>query len=217
MQSSSTHLITPSRNFVEVRWRSLFEVLPLASGALLTTLHPLLENVLQTFDHFKISSIGAPFSWLEKPRNRRGRDLNWILCSAWKKWISGTPLEHPPYSPDVAPCDLWAFTTMKMELRGKKTPVPLSSWSLRLTVRSTFSRSGWSVVRSASLAKGGTWKRRASPHLHKVPTRSNKVSPRTLQTALVALNEMWEDCYAWQRGRKESWSDLSGCFVTCLE
>jgi hypothetical protein len=50
---------------------------------------------------------------------------------------------------------------------------------------STFSRSGWSVVRSASLAKGGTSKKRLSPHLHKVQTRSNKVSPRNFQTALV--------------------------------
>jgi hypothetical protein len=34
-------------------------------------------------------------------------------------------------------------------------------------------------------AKGGTSKKRPSPHLHKVPTRSNKVSPRTFQMALV--------------------------------
>jgi hypothetical protein len=58
----------------------------------------------------------------------------------------------------------------------------ISKWS---TVCSKFLRSGWSVVRSASLAKGGTSKNRPSPHLHKVPTRSNKVSPRTLQTDLV--------------------------------
>jgi hypothetical protein len=58
----------------------------------------------------------------------------------------------------------------------------ISKWS---TVCNTFLRSGWSVVRSASLAKGGTSKKRPSPHLHKVPTRSNKISPRTLQTALV--------------------------------
>jgi hypothetical protein len=32
-----------------------FKVPPLASDALLTTLHPLLENVLQTVDHFEIS------------------------------------------------------------------------------------------------------------------------------------------------------------------
>jgi hypothetical protein len=53
-----------------------FEVPLLASDALLTTLHPLLENVLQTVDHFEISGLGAPFSWLEKPRNRMGRDLD---------------------------------------------------------------------------------------------------------------------------------------------
>jgi hypothetical protein len=69
--------------------------------------------------------------------------------------------------------------------RPSTAPVPLSSWSLRQTVYSTFSRSGWLVVRPASLAKGGTSKKRPSPHLHKVPTRSNKVSPRTFQTALV--------------------------------
>jgi hypothetical protein len=57
-------------------------------------------------------------------------------------------------------------------------------WS---TVCSTFLRRGWSVVRSASLAMGGTSEKRPSPHLHKVPTRSNKVSPRTLQTAIVLL------------------------------
>jgi hypothetical protein len=53
-----------------------FEVPHLASNALLTTLHPLLENVLQTVDYFEISYLGAPFSWLEKLRNRMGRDLN---------------------------------------------------------------------------------------------------------------------------------------------
>jgi rRNA maturation protein Nop10 len=58
------------------------------------------------------------------------------------------------------------------------------------TVCSTFSRNGWSVVRSASLAKGGTSKKRPSPHLHEVPTRSNKVSPQTFQTALVCLHTL---------------------------
>jgi hypothetical protein len=40
----------------------------------------------------------------------------------------------------------------------------ISNWS---TVCSTFSRNGWSVVRSSSLANGGTSKKRTSPHLHK--------------------------------------------------
>jgi hypothetical protein len=41
----------------------------LASDELLTMHHPLLENVLQITDHFKISCLRAPFSWLEKLRN----------------------------------------------------------------------------------------------------------------------------------------------------
>jgi hypothetical protein len=51
-------------------------------------------------------------------------------------------------------------------------------------VCSTFLGSGWSVVRSALLAKGGTSKKRPLLHLHKIPTRSNKVIPETLQMVL---------------------------------
>jgi hypothetical protein len=53
-----------------VSLNEVFDVPPLASDALLTTLHPLLENVLQTVDHFEISCLRAPFSRLEKRRNR---------------------------------------------------------------------------------------------------------------------------------------------------
>jgi hypothetical protein len=56
-----------------------FKVPPLASDALLTMLHPLLENVLQTVDHFEISCLGAPFSWLENPRNRMGPDMDCMV------------------------------------------------------------------------------------------------------------------------------------------
>jgi hypothetical protein len=51
-----------------------FEVSPVASDALLTMFHPLLENMLHTVRHF--SCLGTPFSSLEKPRNLMGRDLN---------------------------------------------------------------------------------------------------------------------------------------------
>jgi hypothetical protein len=107
-----------------------------------------------------------------------GRDLNWILCSACKKWIGGTPLQHPPYSPDLAPMRFLGFSNHEKEAPRKK----ISKLS---TVRSTCSRSEWSVVRSVLLGKGGISKKRPSPHLHKVPTRINKVSPQTLQTAFV--------------------------------
>jgi hypothetical protein len=42
-----------------------FEVPPLASDARLTTLHPLLENVLQTVDHSEILALELPFQdWI---------------------------------------------------------------------------------------------------------------------------------------------------------
>jgi hypothetical protein len=97
--------------WVRTLWRcgdGLFlEVSPLVSNSHLMMLHSLLKNMLQTIDHLGIFGLGAPFSWLKKTRNCMGRDLNWILCSAWKKWIGGTPLEHPPYSPDLTQCDFW--------------------------------------------------------------------------------------------------------------
>ena len=34
--------------------------------------------------------------------------------------IGGTALKHPPYSPDLATCDFWAFPTLKRQLRGKR-------------------------------------------------------------------------------------------------
>jgi hypothetical protein len=97
-----------------------FEVPPLASDALLTTLHPLLENVLQTVDHFEISCLEAPFSWLENPRNRMGRDLDCTVdvLSGFHRSTSSRP--NTELNSDLIPCDFWAFPTMEMELRDKK-------------------------------------------------------------------------------------------------
>jgi hypothetical protein len=63
----------------------------------------------------------------------------------------------------------------------------ISKWFM---VCSMFSRSGWSVVRSAPLAKGGTLKKRLSLHLHKVLTWSNKVYPWNLQMTLVFMKRL---------------------------
>jgi hypothetical protein len=130
------------------------EVPPLASDSLLTTLHPLLENGVTVV--LKESFIG------------------------WRSNLSGTLLEHPSYSPELAPCDFWTFPTTKRELRGQNRLFhhPPEACG-KLSKANTFSRSGWSVVRSAPLAKRGTMKKRPSLHVHKVPTRRNKVSPRT--------------------------------------
>jgi hypothetical protein len=177
LKSSWTHLITLSRNFVKVRWRSLFLSTSLGKRWLLTTLHSLLGNVLQTVDYFEISFFGAPFWWLEKYRNRMGRDLNWILCPACQKVDRRNPIRTSAIWSRSRPMRFSGFPNHE-----NGAPRQILKWS---TVCSTFSRSGWSVVRNASLAKGGTSKKRPSPHLHKVSTRSNKLSPRTFQTALI--------------------------------
>jgi hypothetical protein len=97
-----------------------FEVPPLASGILLTTLHPLLENVLQTVDHFEISYLRAPFSWLEKSRNLMGRDLDCMAVVLMGFHRSTFSKQNADFNSDRSPRDFWAFPTMKSELRGKK-------------------------------------------------------------------------------------------------
>jgi hypothetical protein len=37
-----------------------------------------------------------------------------------EKWIGGAPLEHPSCSPDLAPCDFWAFPAMKRRVPRQK-------------------------------------------------------------------------------------------------
>jgi hypothetical protein len=96
-----------------------FEVPPLASDALLTTLHPLLKNVLQTVDHFKISCLGAPFSWLERPRNHTERSGLYGICSNGVPLITFCKL-NTEFNSDLTPCNFWAFLTKKRELQGKK-------------------------------------------------------------------------------------------------
>jgi hypothetical protein len=98
-----------------------FEVPTSASDALLTTLHPLLENVLQTFDHFEISCLGALFSWFEKPRNRMGRDLDCmadVLMGFHRSTFSKPNIE---FNSDLVPCDFWAFS--KHEKRAPRQEI----------------------------------------------------------------------------------------------
>jgi hypothetical protein len=157
-----------------------FETPPFASDALLTTLHSLPENVLRIVDHFEISCLGAHFSWLEKPRNGMGtRSELYGGCSNGVSPIHFFQAEHRIQFRSRC---MWCLGFSNYEKGSPRKEI--SKWS---TVCSTFSRSGWSVVRSASLAKGGTTKKRPSSHLDKVPTPSNKVSPRTFQTDLVTL------------------------------
>jgi hypothetical protein len=108
-------------------------------------------------------------------------ELNWIeFCVQLEKSGWWNPIKTSAIQFRSRPMRFLGFSSHEKGAPRQE----ISKWSM---VCSTFSRSGWRVVRSASLAKGGTSKKRPSPHLQKVPTRSNKVSPRTFQIALVAL------------------------------
>jgi len=52
--------------------------------------------------------------------NARPRIATVVLAALTE--IGGTALKHPPYSPDLAPCDFWAFPTLERQLRGKRLP-----------------------------------------------------------------------------------------------
>jgi hypothetical protein len=100
-----------------------FEVPPLASDGLLTTLHPLLENVLQTVDHFEISCLGTPFSWLEKPINHLGRDLDCMANVLMGFHQSTFSKPNTEFNLELAPCDFWAFPTMKRSFEERNFEV----------------------------------------------------------------------------------------------
>jgi hypothetical protein len=91
-----------------------------AIDALLATLHPLLENVLQTVDHFEISCLGALFSYFEKPKNRMGRDLDYMADVLMGFHLSTFSKPKTEFNSYLALCDFRVFRSMKRELRGKK-------------------------------------------------------------------------------------------------
>jgi hypothetical protein len=71
----------------------------LARDALLTMLHPLLENVKFLASEFHFHGWKSPeIAWGE----------------IWTAWL------NIEFNSDLAPCNFWAFPTMKRELRGKK-------------------------------------------------------------------------------------------------
>jgi hypothetical protein len=178
LQSSWTHLITPSRNLVEVWRQSLFRSTSLGKRCTSHNAPPTPRK--RAADRWSLRNFlprSSLFTVGNAQKSHGARSGLYGGCSTGVPPIHFFQAEHRIQ-----------FISRPMRFLGfsnheKGAPrQEISKWS---TVCSTFSRSGWSVVTSASLAKGGTSKKRPSPHLHRAPTRSNKVSPRTLQTALL--------------------------------
>jgi hypothetical protein len=167
LQSSWTHLIAPSRNFEEVRWRSLFRSTSLSKRCTSYNAPPTFRK--RAADRWSLLNFLPRSSLFMDGKTQKSQGARSGLyggCSNGVLPIHFFQAEHRIQ-----------FRSRPMRFLGfsnHEKGVPrqeISKWS---TVCSTFSRSGWSFVSSASLGKGGTSKKRPSPHLHQVPTQSNK-------------------------------------------
>jgi hypothetical protein len=164
-------------NFVEVRWRSLFRSTSLSKRCTSYNAPPTSRKRAADLWSLRNFLPRSSLSGIGKAQKSHGaRSGLYGGCSDGVSPIHFFQAEHRIQFRS-RPMRFLCFSNHEKGVPRQE----ISKWS---TVCSTFARSGWSVVRSASLAKGGTSKKRPSPHLHKVQTLSN-VSPRTLQASLV--------------------------------
>jgi hypothetical protein len=151
LKSSWTRLITPSRNFVEVWWRSLFRSTSLGKRCTFYNATP-------------TSRKRVADRW--SPRNFLPWSSLFMFREAQKSHEATSRL-YGGSSNGVTPIHFFKAEN-RIQFRSRPTRLldfsnhekgaprqKISKWS---TICSTFSRSGWSGVRSASLAKGGTSK-----------------------------------------------------------
>jgi hypothetical protein len=169
-----------------------FEVPTLASDALLTTLYPLLEK--RAADRWSLRNFLSRSSLLMVGKAQKSHGARYGLyggCSNGVPPIHFFQTEHRIQ-----------FTSRPMRFLGFSNHEKgalrqeISNW---LTVCSTFPRSGWSVVRSALLAGGGT----------------SKTRPWTLQTALVFYITTTRTSYCLCRGGGQLYEAIQNEYVGC--
>jgi hypothetical protein len=68
----------------------------------------------------KFLASELPFHDWKSPENAWGRDLNCMTDVLMGFHRSTFSEPNTEFNSDLAPCDFWAFPTMKRELRGKK-------------------------------------------------------------------------------------------------
>jgi hypothetical protein len=177
LNSSCTHLITLCQNFMDVWWQSLFWSTSL--GKQYTSYNVPLTSWKCAADRWSLRNFLPQSSLFMVGQAQKLHGARFVLYGLCSNGIPPIHFSQAEHRIQVRSCPMLflGFSNHGGALRQE-----ISKWSM---VCSTFLRRGWNVVRSASLAKGGTSKKRLLPHLHKVPTQSNKVSPWTLPVALV--------------------------------
>jgi hypothetical protein len=163
---------------VEVRWRSLF--LSTSLGKLCTSYNTPTTSRKRAADRRSLRNFlpRSSLFMVGKAQNSHGARFELNSVFGLEKVDRWNPIKTSAIQSRSCLMRFQGFSNHEKAAPRQE----ISKWS---TVCSTFSRSGWSVVRRASLAKGRTSKKRPSLHLRKVPTQSNKVSPRTFQKALL--------------------------------
>jgi hypothetical protein len=151
LKSSWTDLITPSRNFVEVRWRSRFRSTSL--GKWCTSYNAPPTSWKRAADRWSLRNFLSRSSLFKVGKAQKSHGAISGLyggCSNGMLPIHFFKAEHRIQFRS-RPMRFLFFSNHEKGAPRQE----ISKWS---TVCSTFSRSGCSVVRSASLAKGGTSK-----------------------------------------------------------
>jgi hypothetical protein len=180
---------------VEVRWRSLFRSTYL--GKRCTSYNAPPTSRKRATDRWSLRNSLPPSSLFIVGKAQKSHGAKSGLyggCSNGVPPIHFFQAEHRIQFRSH-PMRFLGFSNQEKRVPRQET----SKWS---TVCST--GSWWSIVRSASFAKRGTSKKRPSPHLHRVPARSNKLIPGTLQTVLVLCSK---SCGGEMNGEKR---DLEG-------
>jgi hypothetical protein len=145
VQSSWTHLITPSRNFVEVRWRSIFRSTSLCKWCTSYNAPPSRKRAA---DHWLLPNF-LPRSSLfifgnaQKSHGARS-ELNSVV--GLEKVDRRNPIRMSAIQSRSHSMRFLGFSNHEKGAPRQE----ISKWS---TVCSTFSRSGWSVVRLHRLTR----------------------------------------------------------------
>jgi hypothetical protein len=143
LQSWWTHLITPSRNFVEVRWRSLFRSTSLGKQRTSYNVPPASRK--RAADRWSVRNFLPRSSLFVVGLDGARSELNSVFGQ--EKVDRWNPIRTSAIQSRSCPMRFLGFS-------HHEKGAPRQEISKCSTVCSTFSRSGWSVVRSASLAKG---------------------------------------------------------------
>jgi hypothetical protein len=178
LQSSWTHFITPSGNFVEVQRQSLFRNTSL--GKRCTSYNATPTSRKRAADRWSHPNFFPRCSYFIVGKAQKSHGTRYGLYNVCSNGVTQIHFWQAKHRIQFTSHPMTFLGIYNHEKGGPRREIP--RWS---TIFRKFTRSGWSVAGSVSLAKRDTSKKRPSPHLQKVQTRSKKVSPWTLQAALV--------------------------------